>query len=535
MFHSSASGTGGHSTGVTNGSPATRDSSWVDDVAMVLGDLEPAGGDAELLDRITALEKLKSAAAAAQARATVVYDAARRQAQADAGVRTAKIGEGVAGEIGKARQDSPHAGGQHLGAAKALVAEMPHTLAALTSGVLNEWRATLLVKETACLDASDRSRVDEALAADPRALDGLGNKKLAAMAKKEAYRCDPHSVVRRAAKAASERTVTCRPAPDTMTYVTGLLPVAQGVAVQAALQRVADQLRASGDTRGRGQIMADTLVDRVTRPEHQQDGLPGAAGGAGIEIQLVMTDRTLLAGDHEPAHLQGYGTVPAGWARDVLLGPRNANTDDAGGTGTDSDSGTDTGSGSDRIRQGNVAESDVWIRRLYTAPGTGQLIGMDSTARTFPKGLRRMIIARDQTCRTPYCDAPIRHIDHILAHGVGGQSTENNGQGLCERCNQAKEASGYESRPIPGTRHTVETVTPTGRIYRSTAPPLPGTAKPRTGSAASRTGTARPLRDTPPRPGPAPRSERRPESSTRIVDLRHRGSGRLGPGFVNAR
>lgn len=39
---------------------------------------------------------------------------------------------------------------------------------------------------------------------------------------------------------------------------------------------------------------------------------------------------------------------------------------------------------------------------------------MDSRARLFPAGLRRFIRARDDTCRTPYCDAPIRHLDHIV-------------------------------------------------------------------------------------------------------------------------
>jgi hypothetical protein len=44
----------------------------------------------------------------------------------------------------------------------------------------------------------------------------------------------------RAAKAATDRMVSIRPAPDTMTYLTALLPVAQGVPVYAALQRAAD-------------------------------------------------------------------------------------------------------------------------------------------------------------------------------------------------------------------------------------------------------------------------------------------------------
>ena len=96
-----------------------------------------------------------------------------------------------------------------------------------------------------------------------------------------------------------------------MCYLTALLPVAQGVAMHAALTRHADTLRNAGDPRTRGQLMADALVERTT-------GTPG--GITGIEIQLVMTDRTLLQGDSEPARLPGYGIVPAGWARELLAG-----------------------------------------------------------------------------------------------------------------------------------------------------------------------------------------------------------------------
>ena len=100
--------------------------------------------------------------------------------------------------------------------------------------------------------------------------------------------------------------MSLRPAPDCMTYLTALLPVAEGVAVYTALTRHADTLRAGGDPRSRDQIIADTLVERTT-------GTPG--GITGIEINLVMTDRTLLQGDSEPARLPGYGIVPAAWAR----------------------------------------------------------------------------------------------------------------------------------------------------------------------------------------------------------------------------
>jgi hypothetical protein len=104
---------------------------------------------------------------------------------------------------------------------------------------------------------------------------------------------------------------------------------------------------------------------------------------------------------------------------------------------------------------------------------------MDSRARIFPPGLRRLIQARDDTCRTPYCDAPIRHMDHIIPHHAGGPTTQANGAGLCEACNLTKEAPGWSARPVsaaPGdSRHTIELTTPTGHTYHSTAPPLPGT------------------------------------------------------------
>ena len=173
----------------------------------------------------------------------------RRADEAAAGVPTARQGRGVASEVALARRDSPARGGRHLGFAKALVHEMPHTLAALECGALSEWRATLIVRESACLDVEDRRALDAELCADVSKLDGKGDARITADAKAIAYRLDPQAVVDRAAKAESDRTVTIRPAPDTMTYVTALLPVAKGVGVYAALKRAADT---TFDDRSRG-------------------------------------------------------------------------------------------------------------------------------------------------------------------------------------------------------------------------------------------------------------------------------------------
>ncbi|MHA7282729.1 HNH endonuclease [Arthrobacter sp. TMS2-4] len=457
--------------------PAGRVSvGWVGDLIDAMGSLPMSADGASLIDEVRALEELKSAIAGRQARAAVAFDLVRRQCDAAAGVPVAEQGRGVAAQIALARRESPARGGRLLGLARALVTEMPHTMAALEAGQLNEWRATLMVRETACLSAADRCAVDDEVAADAGTFDGAGDRRLVAAVRAAAYRRDPRSVTERASRAAADRHVSLRPAPDTMTYLTALLPVAQGVAVHAELTRHADTQRAKGDSRSRGQLMADALVERTT-------GTPG--GFSRIEVQLIMTDRTLFQGESEPARLPGYGIVPAGWARDLLTqknaGHPGQQAGRPAGHRAEQVVGHVSGSGADPAADPAAARAfQVWLRRLYTAPGTGELIAADSRARLFTAGQRRFIQARDHLCRTPYCDAPIRHYDHIIPWHTNGPTNLANGAGLCEACNHTKELPGWKTTAPPssstgsGTRHALAISTPTGHTYHSTAPPLPG-------------------------------------------------------------
>ena len=394
------------------------------------------------IDLMRALEELKSGAAAAQARVSVEFDASQRAEQAAAGVPADRQGRGIAGQVALARKESPHRGSRRLGAAKAWMAEMPHTLAALEGGHLTEWRAELLVRETALLSPEHRAEVDRDVCGDPARLDGMGDRKVVAAARRAAHRLDPGAAIRRASKAETDRNVTCRPAPDTMARISGLLPVAQGVGVYAALKQYADQRITAGDPRTRGQLMADALVERVTG-QATADAVP-------VAVHLVVTDATLFGTDNEPADLHGHGPVPAGWARDLLrtaietLGPHDAG----------------------------------WLRRVFTDPVTGDITAMDSRSRRFCDGLGMLIAVRDAgICRTPYCDAPIRDSDHVVPYDQGGRTNAANGQGLCEACNIAKQAPGWQARPRPGPRHIVATTTPTGHTYTSTAPPMSGTIR----------------------------------------------------------
>lgn len=329
---------------------------------------------------------------------------------------------------------------------------------------------------------------------------------MAAEAAKAAARLDPASVVERRRRAEAERRVTLRPAPDTMTYLTALMPVADGVAVYAALTRAADSARSAGDERTRGQVMADGLRDAVLRSvadgmridtgaiggdgatergesaearaagrsesadeRSQSDGragrgaetaieneppLRGAPAGVGIVLNVVMSEKQLF----------GAGEASEG---EVLLGGP------AGGL---------LGVDADLVRQlaALTPAERIWVRRLYTHPDSGELVAMDSRQRRFPKGLQRLIRFRDQYCRNPWCRAPIRHGDHALPHAHDGPTSRGNGQGLCEACNYAKEAWGWRTRPLEESaavgRHGVETTTPTGQIYVTYPPEPPGEA-----------------------------------------------------------
>lgn len=340
-----------------------------------------------------------------------------------------------------ARKESPHAGQKWLGVARALVGEMPRTLGLLERGVLTEYRATIIVRETACLSVEDRRAVDAELCADER-LATWGNGQLGSAVRRMAYRLDPASFVRRGERAVTERHVSLRPAPDGMTWLTALLPLAQGVACVKALQDAAASARAAGDDRSRGQVMADTLVERVTGQ--------ATAGAVGVGLYLVMSDDALLNNGPDPAMVPGFGPVPAALARSLVA--------------TAADEGTRS-----------------WVRRLFSAPGTGELVGLDARSRRFPGGLAALIAARDQTCRTPWCDAPIRHTDHVIPVEDGGRTAYANGQGLCEACNHSKQAPGWETLPRPGPFAPVEFITPTGQARLTRAPLPPGAPPPARG------------------------------------------------------
>ncbi len=408
------------------------------EITTALAQLGAGMTDAERIEAIRWAEELICAAQALQARLSVDLDRSVRSAAADRGVPAARRGRGVAHQVALARRESPHRAERRLQLAKVAPAELPCATAAWKAGRVNEWRVTLLARETACLSLADRLTIDSELAADPTVIEAMGDGELVAEVRRRAYELDPESFVERRRRAEADRHTSLRPAPDTMAVLSALLSVKAGVAVHAELSAEADRAKAVGDPRTRGQIMADTLTSRVLSP-----GVAEGATGAPLMVNVVVSDQVLLGdpGSDGAAEVEGYGPVPGELLRSWIA---------------------------DHVEDG----IDVFVRRLYQTPASGELVAMDSRARLFPAKLAEFLRLRDQRCRTLYCDAPARDADHATAHADGGATSAANGQCLCEGCNIAKEALGWSARPRPGPRHTVETTTPTGHTYASTAPRL---------------------------------------------------------------
>ncbi len=391
--------------------------STIDQARTALGDLGGLG-DAEAFDLLERLTGLTAAVGAAQV--TVANEIRRAR------ISTHGHARGLAREVGLAMKSSHSQARTFLKHAHGLVHEMPQTLRLLTSGDLTPRRAHAAAEESQFLDSGKRAEVDEKIAETPAATT-YGDRDFAAFVRGVAQHVDPDSAIERQKAAVRQRRVTVRPAPDGMAYFTLVAPLPHAVAAFASLKKQTDT--APGGARHAA--MADEALARLTG---RADGVTPVA------VSLVMSDKALLD-DDAPATL-GRDPIPARLARELIA------------------AGIDAG---DTVR----------IRRLYENPA-GRLIAMSSDTRVFPPALAAFIRVRDgAVCRTPYCDAPIAHIDHTDPRAHGGPTSEANGAGLCAACNLAKAESGWSD--AAASDGTITITTPTGRRYPSPPRPERGT------------------------------------------------------------
>ncbi|RAE66979.1 HNH endonuclease, partial [Burkholderia multivorans] len=106
----------------------------------------------------------------------------------------------------------------------------------------------------------------------------------------------------------------------------------------------------------------------------------------------------------------------------------------------------------------------------------------------------RMITVRDDVCRTPWCEATIKHVDHATPVAAGGATSWDNASGLCAACNYINELPGWLHRT---SATELSVTTPTGHRYTVSTRPIdarstcPVDARPRSPGAAQEEGQAR--------------------------------------------
>ncbi|WP_226378446.1 HNH endonuclease [Pseudonocardia oceani] len=367
------------------------------------------------------LEERKAAIAAEQSEVILAFARAHAESQTATGtVEPEALERSIAAQIGLACRVSPTEGRRRMRMARDLHAGHDQIRALFAAGQLSEYRTATIVAATAHLSPTERAQVDHALA--EQHVDTLGVRRIHDLTRTLAAQVAPEKFAARCRAARTGRRVSVRPAADGMADLTAHLPVAEAVACYAALAAAVNEAAVSPEplTRTRGQVMADTFVERLTGQATAQD--------VNVEIQVLVPVEALVdPGSPLPAQIPGHGPVPV----DLLT----------------------TGTG-----------RTTW-RRLITRHGV--VIGGDSRSRLFAGRLAAFIRARDGgRCRESYCDAPTRHLDHIHRWTDGGTTEFDNGRGLCAFHNQVRETRGWNAETVGAG---IVTTTPTGTRYTSEA------------------------------------------------------------------
>lgn len=164
--------------------------------------------DEQRLEVLHQIELLGRAAAGVGARLQTDFRSSQIQAQLADGVSPSRAGLAVGDDLALARLTSPYWGRRELSSARALVEQMPRTLAALEQGTVSPYQARQVTELTTCVSREDRDEVDARLV---DVLPGIAASELARTVRALVYEIDPQGFVARARKAAADRGARCGP------------------------------------------------------------------------------------------------------------------------------------------------------------------------------------------------------------------------------------------------------------------------------------------------------------------------------------
>lgn len=172
----------------------------------------------------------------------------------------------------------------------------------------------------------------------------------------------------------------------------------------------------ASDTRTMDQLRADLFMDMVLTGQPNLDPTvidgPGELGSIRAKVQVVVSALTLMGVDDEPAELDGAIPIDADTARAI------------------------------------AGDTPCGWQRVLTHPVTGAVLRTDTR---FAQGaLRDHLRARDRRCRWPGCRVPAKNCeaDHTIDHAMGGATSLDNCELLCQRHHSMKQFAGWRVRQL---------------------------------------------------------------------------------------
>jgi len=467
--------------------------------ARALEVLDPALlADNEVLDFLHAANRLAAFAQAREAEALAVFATRRPPLE----VETPRSRHGglslwAAGEV-MAVYAIGRGAAEHRLAEAATLAALPGTVALYRQGLLDGVRVRAIHRGL--------ENVPEELFAvlEPLFLPGASRMNPAGLSRKIrrlAEKHNPEPLAERHERAATQRRIWFTPLPDGMARLGAVLPATPALALFQSLEAWALKAQHDGEpstaltptgrpSRSYDNYLADCFLDLLHQaflhpgttctdcscnnssasnpaPDHPEQcgqDLPGTGWSQPVpeprfapripaKVNVTIPFLTLLNASEEPGHLDGYGPIPAGQARELAAGATS------------------------------------W-HRILTDPENGTILSIGRQSYKPPADMVRLVRSRDPVCTGIGCDTPARNcqIDHTIPFHQNrytpngtplpkGETSTENLRPRSTYCHRLKDEPTTGWNVEPTSPDTTTTTTPTGRTYlhthNKTEPPAP--------------------------------------------------------------
>jgi len=368
----------------------------------------------------------------------------------------------AAAEIAAVLHQSPIGASRRVDTAMELSDELPATLAALRTGLIDLSRAKIIAERTRNLDQQLRTAVEQSIL--PLATSRTPGQ-LIPLLDRRVIAADPAAAFKRNQKARLLRSIIHRPEADGMGSIQALLSAENALIVFDLLNRIA-QTTADLDDRPIAARRADALTDICSQlllhgnvtignalhasqhspaePAREPGSAPAPITGLsqvrthhgrGTHFNLTMTLQAYLGLCDDPADLTGHGTITAQLARSL--------------------------------------KSSMQSLAVIVLNPDGHATAIGSTVYTPDRRTTSQVIAAAGTCRFISCRMPASSCDldhrNPFDHNhpvTGGPTQPWNLDPLCRRHHLLKTHTDWSGERSPDDGLTMIWTSPTGHQYR---------------------------------------------------------------------